>query len=254
MPVEEDMVRQIFLLTDGAVSNTYKIVELIDEYAVETNSRIHTFGIGKDASKELIEEAAGAGCGSCSFIINTEEIEEQVIAALQKNYAPVRTIKKIDAVNKEDDTKPFELVDFYEQRRSMRNNHEFNLTLLLKEKVEKKYIRLHIYDPNSQTTELQIIKIQKHLNKTTFGTVIGSIAAKRAIDLIGKSLEVKQSVLRISKLYGVLSPYTSMITNIKLAALGKDAVSQPLQKKVLVDKFGRRQDDDYNDYFMKVKT
>ena len=99
MPVEEDMVRQIFLLTDGAVSNTYNIVELIDKHAVETNSRIHTFGIGKGASKELIEEVASAGCGSCSFIINTGEIEEQVIAALQKNYAPVRTIKKIEAID-----------------------------------------------------------------------------------------------------------------------------------------------------------
>ena len=99
MPVEEDMVRQIFLLTDGAVSNTYNIVELIDKHAVETNSRIHTFGIGKEASKELIEEAAGAGCGSCSFIINTGEIEEQVIAALQKNYAAVRTIKKVEAID-----------------------------------------------------------------------------------------------------------------------------------------------------------
>jgi hypothetical protein len=30
MPVEKDMVRQIFLLTDGAVHNTSNIVELID--------------------------------------------------------------------------------------------------------------------------------------------------------------------------------------------------------------------------------
>ena len=70
------MVRQIFLLTDGAVRNTYKIVELIDHFAVETNSRIHTFGIGREASQVLIEEAAVAGCGSYNFIINNEEIEE----------------------------------------------------------------------------------------------------------------------------------------------------------------------------------
>jgi Ca-activated chloride channel family protein len=99
MPVEKDMVRQIFLLTDGAVHNTSNIVELIDKHAVETNSRIHTFGIGRDCSQELVEEAANAGCGSYNFIINNEEIEEQVIAALQKNYAAVRTIKKIEAID-----------------------------------------------------------------------------------------------------------------------------------------------------------
>lgn len=82
MPVEKDMVRQIFLLTDGAVHNTYHIVDLIDQHAVESNSRIHTFGIGREASQELIEEAAIAGCGSYTFIINNEDIEEHVIAAL----------------------------------------------------------------------------------------------------------------------------------------------------------------------------
>lgn len=120
------------MLTDGAVHNTYHIVDLIDQFAVETNSRIHTFGIGREASQELIEEAASAGCGSYHFIIDNQEIEEKVIAALQKNYAPVRTVKKVDAVADLNDPNPVDLnmVDFFEDKRSLRNNHEFNFTML----------------------------------------------------------------------------------------------------------------------------
>ena len=42
--------RQIFLLTDGAVYNTDAIVHLVGNKAIETNSRVHTFGVGSGAS------------------------------------------------------------------------------------------------------------------------------------------------------------------------------------------------------------
>lgn len=60
----------------------------------------------------------------------------------------------------------------------------------------------------------------------------------------------------ISKLYGVLSPYTSMIAKIKLTALGKEQISQPLQKKVLFDNFCMGDSDDgaFDHYYLKVKT
>ena len=66
---------------------------------------------------------------------------------------------------------------------------------------------------------------------------------------------MSQKVIMISKLYGVLSPYTSMIAKIKLTALGKEQISQPLQKKVLFDNFWMVDSDDaFGDYYLKVKT
>jgi hypothetical protein len=107
---------------------------------------------------------------------------------------------------------------------------------------------LHIYDPNSDTTDLQVIKIQHFGEDHQFGKVIGSIVAKRTIDKIGVSQGKRQNSIMISKLYGVLSPHTSMIAKIKLTALGKEQISQPLQKKVLFDNFGG------GDYYLKVAT
>ena len=46
--------------------------------------RVHTFGIGHGASEELIKQCAFKGFGNFTFIYNTEEIEERVIAALSK--------------------------------------------------------------------------------------------------------------------------------------------------------------------------
>ena len=65
---ESGMRRQIFLLTDGAVTNTDQIINLIEEKAFETNSRVHTFGVGSESSRQLIKGAALAGFGSHAFI------------------------------------------------------------------------------------------------------------------------------------------------------------------------------------------
>ena len=116
---------------------------------------------------------------------------------------------------------------------------------------------MHIYDPNSDTTDLQVIKIQYFGEDHQFGKVIGSIVAKRTIDKIGVSQGKRQNSIMISKLYGVLSPHTSMIAKIKLTALGKEQISQPLQKKVLFDNFrmgGSDDDGAFGDYYLKVKT
>lgn len=65
---ESGMRRQIFLLTDGAVHNTDQIINLIEQKALDTNSRVHTFGVGRGASTQLIKGAAIAGFGSHAFI------------------------------------------------------------------------------------------------------------------------------------------------------------------------------------------
>jgi von Willebrand factor A domain-containing protein 5 len=58
--------KQIFLLTDGCVSNTegvIKMVGLSNKY-----SRVHTIGIGKGCSQQLITGCADKGKGYHVFI------------------------------------------------------------------------------------------------------------------------------------------------------------------------------------------
>ena len=93
------MTRHIFLLTDGAVSDFKQVIQLIDDRAIQTNSRIHSFGIGSGASIDLVKESAKAGCGSHFFIYDNNEIEEKVILALSRNFLPIRIIDEIVLVD-----------------------------------------------------------------------------------------------------------------------------------------------------------
>jgi len=91
-PASNDLTRHIFLLTDGAVYDTDKLVSLIGQNSSLTDTRVHTLGIGSGASSQLVKEAAGAGSGSYFFVEHTDKLEETVIKALQKNYIPTRTL------------------------------------------------------------------------------------------------------------------------------------------------------------------
>ncbi len=48
-----NLERHIFLLTDGAVSNTQLVVDLIRKHSDTT--KVHTFGIGQGVSTELVK-------------------------------------------------------------------------------------------------------------------------------------------------------------------------------------------------------
>ena len=52
---------QVFLLTDGEVSNTDAVVQLCKRQHDATGARVFTFGIGADVSHALVKGAATAG-------------------------------------------------------------------------------------------------------------------------------------------------------------------------------------------------
>lgn len=52
----------MFLLTDGSVSNTATIIDLVRKY--KEVCKVFSFGIGAGSSKELVREVARAGGGS----------------------------------------------------------------------------------------------------------------------------------------------------------------------------------------------
>ncbi len=71
--------RQVFVLTDGEVSNTDAVIALARQHAGDT--RVFTFGIGAGASHHLVEGLARAGEGAAEFIAPGERIEGKVHAA-----------------------------------------------------------------------------------------------------------------------------------------------------------------------------
>src|SRR5262245_16709526 len=93
-PVREGLPRQLFVLTDGQVSNTEAVIALVRKHSVET--RAFTFGIGAGASAHLVRGIARAGEGEAEFIHPGERIEEKVVRQLKRALSPALTDVVVD--------------------------------------------------------------------------------------------------------------------------------------------------------------
>ncbi|XP_051844322.1 von Willebrand factor A domain-containing protein 5B1 isoform X2 [Antechinus flavipes] len=79
--------RLLFLLTDGSVSNTGKVLELVRSHAFTT--RCYSFGIGPKACPRLVEGLAAVSKGSAEFLMQGERLQPKMIKSLKKAMAPV---------------------------------------------------------------------------------------------------------------------------------------------------------------------
>jgi len=84
----EKSVKKIFMLTDGEVSSPDKVVQLAATGASNNPCRIHTFGIGRDCSVDLVTRVAKAGRGICSLIPENKDLRSIVISALARADEP----------------------------------------------------------------------------------------------------------------------------------------------------------------------
>uniref|UniRef100_A0A672GZ64 von Willebrand factor A domain containing 5B1 n=1 Tax=Salarias fasciatus TaxID=181472 RepID=A0A672GZ64_SALFA len=79
--------RLLFLLTDGAVSNTGKVIELVRSHA--RYIRCFTFGIGQSACRRLVQGLATVSKGTAEFLADGERLQPKMIKSLKKTMAPV---------------------------------------------------------------------------------------------------------------------------------------------------------------------
>ncbi|OQV19139.1 von Willebrand factor A domain-containing protein [Hypsibius exemplaris] len=86
--------RQIFVLTDGEVTNTQEVISLVRQNA--DNSRVFAFGLGQSPSRSLVNGIALAGNGKAEFIKHGEVLENsigrQLARALQPSVTDVRVV------------------------------------------------------------------------------------------------------------------------------------------------------------------
>ncbi|XP_004560423.2 von Willebrand factor A domain-containing protein 5B1 [Maylandia zebra] len=79
--------RLLFLLTDGAVSNTGKIIDLVRSHA--RYIRCFTFGIGQNACRRLVQGLATVSKGTAEFLADGERLQPKMIKSLKKTMSPV---------------------------------------------------------------------------------------------------------------------------------------------------------------------
>ncbi|XP_005353438.1 von Willebrand factor A domain-containing protein 5B1 [Microtus ochrogaster] len=86
-PVHQGHPRLLFLITDGAVSNTGKVLELVRNHAFST--RCYSFGIGPSVCYRLVKGLASVSKGSAEFLTEGERLQPKMIKSLKKAMAPV---------------------------------------------------------------------------------------------------------------------------------------------------------------------
>ncbi|XP_028921581.2 von Willebrand factor A domain-containing protein 5B1 [Ornithorhynchus anatinus] len=86
-PIHRGHPRLLFLLTDGAVSNTGKVLELVRNHSFST--RCYSFGIGPNACRRLVQGLAAVSKGSAEFLAEGERLQPKMIKSLKKAMAPV---------------------------------------------------------------------------------------------------------------------------------------------------------------------
>uniref|UniRef100_A0A8C7QTR4 von Willebrand factor A domain containing 5B1 n=1 Tax=Oncorhynchus mykiss TaxID=8022 RepID=A0A8C7QTR4_ONCMY len=93
-PMHAGHPRMLFLLTDGAVNNTGKVIELVRSHARYT--RCYTFGIGQSACRRLMTGLADVSKGTAEFLAEGERLQPKIIKSLKKTMAPVLSDIAID--------------------------------------------------------------------------------------------------------------------------------------------------------------
>uniref|UniRef100_A0A8C8B4Z1 von Willebrand factor A domain containing 5B1 n=1 Tax=Otus sunia TaxID=257818 RepID=A0A8C8B4Z1_9STRI len=88
-PIHRGHPRLLFLLTDGAISNTGKVLELLRNHSCST--RCYSFGIGPHACRRLVQGLAAVSRGFAEFLAEGERLQPKVRlpAARRKAMAPV---------------------------------------------------------------------------------------------------------------------------------------------------------------------
>lgn len=93
-PALAELPRQLFVLTDGEVTNTDEVIAAAAAHS--GRARVFAFGIGAGSSAHLVRGLARAGRGEAEFIAPGERIEGKVMRQLGKALAPALTDVKVD--------------------------------------------------------------------------------------------------------------------------------------------------------------
>ncbi|KAM5321912.1 von Willebrand factor A domain-containing protein 5B1 isoform 2-T2 [Glossophaga mutica] len=86
-PAHQGHPRLLFVITDGAVSNTGKVLELVRNHAFST--RCYSFGIGPNVCQRLVKGLATVSKGSAEFLVEGERLQPKMVKSLKKAMAPV---------------------------------------------------------------------------------------------------------------------------------------------------------------------
>lgn len=160
---KQERVRQVFLLTDGAVSNTKDVLKIIKGACQGKDqsggglTKVHTFGLGSGVSTDLVRGSAIAGRGHYYFINDMQEIEKKVLDALQRESYEYLIVNHIRLLSAGGDLIK-ELEDTYSVAHGMCFRY-LSIFDAASSKVASVEVAMH--DPNTKQDQVHIVPLER---------------------------------------------------------------------------------------------
>ncbi|XP_029380640.1 von Willebrand factor A domain-containing protein 5B1 [Echeneis naucrates] len=93
-PMQRSYPRQVFIITDGSISNVAKVLELVRRNTCA--GRCFGLGLGPRACRRLLKGVAKLTGGMTEFLDDEERLQPKLIKSLKKAFEPVLTDMRID--------------------------------------------------------------------------------------------------------------------------------------------------------------
>ncbi|GAM24128.1 hypothetical protein SAMD00019534_073030 [Acytostelium subglobosum LB1] len=209
-PNDSQYPRQVFILTDGEVSQRD---ELVDYVAKEANTtRIFTLGIGGGVDRQLVTGLSMACKGYFEFINDNAQMETQVMKLMSIAMEP--TISNIQV-----DWDGLEVVQAPANIRPLFNNERMMIYALVKSEPTtlNKSIKITADGPTGQTLsyEVAVDFAQAQRSSDSLHTLSAALAIRDLEEKERKQPKTKQEckdqIVALGKKYHLISKHTSFV-------------------------------------------
>ncbi|XP_057373545.1 von Willebrand factor A domain-containing protein 5A-like [Daphnia carinata] len=248
-PPIDGYLRQVFVLTDGEVSNANEVLSLVRRH--NGQARVFALGLGSSASHHLVEGMARAGNGTALFASLEERLEKKVMQQLQdalqpsltdikvkweghdeteQSHAvasrPVQTEKTLMGYGKPLEADPATTVCVETPEKKFRQapcnsmipavfdgRHLIVYALLAEDAQLPKWAEVVAVSPDGPLT----LKINVTASNLEQGQIIHSLAARKLIQILqdregnNEDTNTKKEIVQLGCRYGLASKYTSYV-------------------------------------------
>jgi Ca-activated chloride channel family protein len=226
--------RFLIFLTDGEPTVGVVDPATIAEHAVDANAtdaRVFVFGVGNDVNTVLLDQLAQENRGTTTYVLPGENLEVSLSSFYRKIASPVLadtmlTIDDVDAVDSIDafDVHPIVLPDIFRGTQLLvlgrfRGEGEARVTVSGNASgIATAYTTLQAFPGVSLESAF--------LPRLWAGRKISYLLNQ--IRLYGESDELVDTVVSLSRRYGIITPYTSFLVDADVASAEEaaDAVRQ----------------------------
>ena len=210
--------RQIIFITDGrptiGETRTDKIIDRIikTHHPIKKNTRIFSFGIGTDINTKLLDLISQKTKASTEYVLPEESIELKISRFYSKVAQPVMTnisIKNESSVRLSEEY-PKDLPDLFKGdqlvtlgRYKINQKNEENFRAFMQGSIAGKQVKFNLNEKINPNRDNAFIARLWATRK------VGYLLEE--IRLHGESEELKDTVVKLARKWGIVTPYTSYL-------------------------------------------